>query len=117
MQSIKPDTCIELSHIDSPEMCAVLPLEGGNFPFVRLIFSNQLKRRTLIDTGSYANALTESLFTDLNLNNPKSLTLEKPSFNSVRMASGQKVPIAIKARISFQIGLHLLQDKYFDFTY
>ena len=70
-------------------MCAVLPLEGENLSYVCLKFSNQIKRRALIDTGSCANALPEPLFKDLNLTNPKSLTLEKPFFNSVRMASGQ----------------------------
>ena len=59
-------------------MCAVLPLEGENLSYVRLKFSSQIKRRALIDTGSCANALPESLFNDINLTNPKSLTLEKP---------------------------------------
>ena len=69
--------------MDTPEMCAVLPLEGENISYVRLKFSNQIKRRALFDTGSFANALPESLFNDLNLTNPKYLTLEKPFFSSV----------------------------------
>ena len=69
-------------------MCAVLPLEGENLSYVRLKFSNQIKRRIVIDTGFCANALPESLFNDLDLTSPKSLTLEKPFFNAVRMASG-----------------------------
>ena len=91
VQSQKPDICNEFSHKDPPEMGAVLPLEGENLSYVRLKFSNQIKRRALIDTGSCANALPESLFNDLNLTNPKSLTSEKPFLNSVRMASGQRV--------------------------
>ena len=81
------DTCNNFSHIDSPEMCAVLPLEGENFSYVRMKISNQVKRRALIDTGSCASALPESLYIDPNLTNPKSLTLEKPFLSSVRMAS------------------------------
>ena len=77
-------------------MCAVLPLEGENLSYVRLKFGNQIKPRALIDTGSCANALPESSFIDLNLTNPKPLTLEKPFFIPSRMASGQR---------SFQIGL------------
>ena len=69
-------------------MCAVLPLVGENTSFVRLRFSNQNRRRALIDTGSCANALPESLFNDFNLTNTKSFTLEKPFFISLRMASG-----------------------------
>ena len=112
VQSKKPDTCNEFSHIDPPEMCAVLPLEGENLSYVRLKFSSQTKRRALIDTGSCANALPESLFNDINLTNPKSLTLEKPFFNSVRMASGQRVPVDKQAKISFQIGPHYFQDSF-----
>ena len=59
-------------------MCAVLPSEGENLFYVRLNFSSQIKRRVLIDTGSCANALLESLFKDFDLTNPKSLTLEQP---------------------------------------
>ena len=112
VQSKKPDTCNVFSHIDPPEMCAVLPLEGENLSYVRLKVSNQSKRRALIDTGACANALPESLFIDLSLTNPKSLTLEKPFFNSVRMASGQRIPVDKRAKISFQIGPHYFQDSF-----
>ena len=105
VQSKKPDTCNEFSHIDPPEMCAVLPLEGENLSYVRLKFSTQIKRRALIDTGSCANALPESLFIDLNLTNPKSLTLGKPFFNSVRMASGQRVPVDKQKKYQFRSDL------------
>ena len=84
-------------------MCAVLPLEGENFSYVRLNFSIQIRRRALIDTS--ANALPESLFNDLNLTNPKSLTLEKPFFNSVRMASDQKVRWTNKQKCHFRSDL------------
>ena len=90
-------------------MCAVLLLDGENLSYVRLKFSNQNKRRALIDTSSCANVLPESFFDDLNLTDPKSLTLEKPFFNSVRMASGQRVPVNKQAKISFQIGPHCFQ--------
>ena len=93
-------------------MCAVLPLEEENLSYVRLEFSSQIKRRALIDTGSCANALPESLFNDINLTNPKSLTLEKPFFNSVRMACGQRVPVDKQAKISFQIGPHYFQGSF-----
>ena len=79
-------------------MCAVLPLEGENFSDVHLNFYGQNERRALIDTGSCANALPESLFNDSNLTNPKSVTLEKPFFNSVRMASGQRIPVDKQAK-------------------
>ena len=46
----------------------------------------------------------------LNLNNPKSLTLDKPSFNSVRMAFDQNFQIDKQANCSFQIGPHFFQD-------
>ena len=93
-------------------MCAVLPLEGENLSYVRMKFSSRIKRRALIDTGSCANDLPESLFNDINLTNPKSLTLEKPFFNSVRMASGQRVPVDKHAKISFQIGPYYFQDSF-----
>ena len=47
------------------------------------------------------------------LTNPKSLTLEKPFFNSVRMASGQRVAVDKQAKISFQIGPDYFQDSFF----
>ena len=97
---------------DPPEMCAVLPLEGENLSYIRLKFSGQIKRRALIDAGSCANALPESVFNDINLTNPKSLTLEKPYIYSVRMASGQRLPVDKQAKVSFQIGLHHFQDSF-----
>ena len=112
VQSKKPDTCNEFSHIDPPEMCAVLPLQGENLSYVRLKFSSQIKRRALIDTGSCAIALPESFFNDLNLTKPKSLTFQKPFFNSIRMASVQRVPVDKQAKISFQIGPHCFQDSF-----
>ena len=114
-QSKKPDTCNIFSHIDPPELCAVLPLEGETpsyLSYVRLNFSSQIKRRALIDTGSCANALPESLFKDINLTNPKSLTSERPLFSSVRMASDQRVPVDKQAKFSFQIGPHYFQDNF-----
>ena len=93
-------------------MCAVLPLEGENLSYVRLIFPNQIKRRALIDTGSCANAVPDSLFNDLDVTNPKSLILEKPFFTSVRMASGHRRPVDKQAKISFQIGSHFFQDSF-----
>ena len=68
--------------------------------------------RAPIDTGSCANALPDSLFIDLNLSNPKLITLKKPTFNSVRMACAQKVPIDRQANILFQIGPHFFQDSF-----
>ena len=65
-----------------------------------------------MDTSSCANALPASLFNDINLTNPKSFTLEKPFFNSVRMASGQRFPADKQAKISFQIGPHCFQDSF-----
>ena len=88
-------------------MCAVLPLEGENLSYVRLNFSGQIKRRALIATNSCANALPESLFNDLNLINPKSLTLEKPFFRSVRMDSSQKVPVDKQANFHFRSDLSI----------
>ena len=93
-------------------MCAVLPLEGENLSYVHSKFSSQIKRRTLMDTGSSANALPESFLNDIKLTNPKPLTLEKPLFNSVRMASGQRVPVDKQAKKSFQIGPHFFQDSF-----
>ena len=93
-------------------MCAVLPLEDENLSYVRLKFSSQIKRRALIDTGSCAKALLESLFRDLNLTNPKSSTLENPVFNSVRRVSGQRLPVDKQAKKLFQIGPHYFQNNF-----
>lgn len=46
-----------------------------------------------INPTEMSAVLPESFFNDLRLNNPKSLTLEKASFNSARKASGPKIPI------------------------
>ena len=48
----------------------------------------------------------------MTLTNPKCLILGKPLFNSVRMASGQRVPVDKQAKISFQIGPHYFQDSF-----
>ena len=100
VQSKKPDTCKVLSHIVLPDMCTVLSLEGENLSYVRLKISNQFKRRTLIDTGSCANALLEPLFKDRNVSNPKSSTFEELFTNSVRLASGYRVSTDKQAKFS-----------------
>ena len=107
-----PDTCNEENYNESPEVCAVLPLEGENLLYVRLKFTYDLKRRALIDTGSCANALPESIFLELQTNIPNQIVMEDPSFTSVRMASGQKVTIKKQAKISFKIGTHTFQDSF-----
>ena len=66
----------------------------------------------MIDTSSCAKALPEFLFFDLNLINPKSLTLDKLFFNSARMVSGQRDPVDKQAKISFQMGPHCFQDSF-----
>ena len=112
MQSQQPETSNEFSHIDPPEMCAVLPLERENLSYYRLKFSSQIKGRALIDTSSCSIALPESLFNDLNLNNSKSSSLEKPPFSSVRKASGQRIPVDKQAKSSIEIGSHYFQDSF-----
>ena len=85
---------------------------GRKSSYVPVNFSNQIKRRAFIETGSFANALPESSFNEFNSTNPNYLTLEKPSFHTVRMASGQRVPIDEQAKKSFKIGPHYFQDSF-----
>ena len=96
----------------STRNCAVFPLKAENLTFVRLKVSIEIKRRTLIDTGLCANALSEFLLDALYLSNSKYSTLEKHFFLSVRMASGQRVPFDKQAKISFQIGPQYFQDSF-----
>ena len=112
VQSKKLDTCNEFSTLDPPEMCAVLSLEGENVSYVRLKFFIQIKRRALIDTGSCANALPESLLHDLQMSHPSILT---SSFHPDRMASGQRIPITKQANITLQIGPHSFRDSFLIF--
>ena len=44
--------------------CAVIPLED-QLSYVPLTFSENLKRRALIDTGAFANALPQKLIDEL----------------------------------------------------
>ena len=44
VQSQKPDKVNKFSHIDQPEMCAILQLGGKNLSYVRLMFSSQIKK-------------------------------------------------------------------------
>ena len=106
-----PATCNETYH-DTQRMFAVLPLEGEKLIYVRLKFISDLKRRAITVTGSSANALPESIFLELQTNMPNQIVMEKSSFTSVRMASGQKVTIKKQAKISFKIGIHTFQDSF-----
>ena len=90
-------------------MCAILPFEGESVSYVRLNFLNQIKPRALIDTGSCADALPESLFNALNLFYPNSLTLEKPFCTTVRMASGQIVRLIIQQKFHFRSDLSIFK--------
>ena len=99
----KPDTCNNdlQSHEQLDALCAIFPSKGENLSYVRPKFSSITKRRALIDTGSCANALPQSLFDDLEKQNPNGITLETPSFTSVRMASGQKIVIDKQAFVFY----------------
>ena len=109
-----PVTCNVENCNESPEVCAVLPLEGENLLYVRLKFNSDIKRRALIDTGSCANALPQSIFLKLQMHIPNQIVMEEPSLTSVRvrMASGQKITITRQAKISFQMGPHTFQDSF-----
>ena len=98
--------------MDPSKLFAVLSSERQNYFYVRLKFSNQLNWRFLTDTGSCANALLESFFNELNLTNLKPLIAEKPFPYSVRMDSGERLPIWKQAEVSSQIGLHYFQDSF-----
>ena len=106
MQSKKPETCNEFPHKDPVALCAVLTLEGKNLSYVLLKIYNQIKQKTYSDAGSCFYVLLVSSNKDVNLINPKCLTLEKRSFSSLRMAFGQRAPIDKQAKMSFQVGLH-----------
>ena len=77
-----------------------------------MTFAPQIRRRALIDTGSCANAMPQNLFDELIGNHPQLLTIESPNFTSVRMASGQKIPIQKQVSLTFSIGLHSFKDSF-----
>ena len=54
--------------------------------------------------------MPQSLFKELNINNPQRFILEKPSFTSVRKASGQKILIDKQTKGYFQFGSLYFQD-------
>ena len=93
-------------------MCAVIPLEGENLSYFRLKFSNEIKQRASIDTGSCANALSESLKNDFNSTSPKSFTLEKPFINSDKTASGQSILMDKQAKNSFYVRPRYFQHSF-----
>ena len=89
-----------------------MPLEGENLSYVRLKFSTQIRRRALIDTGSCANAMPQNLFDELSKNHPDILQRETPQFNSVRMASGQRISVQNQVNLRFSIGIHSFTDSF-----
>ena len=106
------DICNEEIHNKSPEVCAVLPLEGEKVLHVRLKFNSDLERRALIGTGSCANALPQSCFLEIQTNMPNRTVMEEPSVTSVRIESGQRITIEKQAKISFKIGTHTFQGSF-----
>ena len=110
---MKSGLCYELGQVVLPEMCAVLSFEGEDFPYVRLKISNRNKQKISFDSGSFSNVLPETSIKDLKLKDPKLLCLRKYFFSSARMPSGQNLPITIQTKISFQIGSHYFQVRFF----
>ena len=105
----KPEIC---KNTETEDVCAILPLEGENLSYVRLKFSPQIRRRALIDTGSCANAMPQNLYDELLQNHPELLQKETPQFNSVRMASGQRISVQNQVNLRFSIGIHSFTDSF-----
>ena len=86
------------------EINVIISLEDiKSLNYISLIFSNNLSRKALIDTGACASALPEKVNRLILGNNPDNVSrLEPMPSSSIKMASGRLLKIIGKCRIKFE---------------
>ena len=91
----------------------VILLGGENLMYIPLKFENKLRRRTLIDTRAYANAMPADVYKKLKHDSPNSISeLQQASFLNVKVASGRTVKVLAQVDGKFKPNDHNFQDSF-----
>ena len=95
------------------EMNAYIPLEGENLMYLPLKFDNNVKRKTLIDTGACAYAMPANFNEKLREASPNSLSdLKQAAFSNVTVESGRIVKALGQIDVQFEIIEHNFEDTF-----
>ena len=89
---------------------ACISLEGDLLSYVPLKFSNTQQRKALIDTGAFANAISEKDYHEL-----KSFGTQLSSaseVSKVKLASRQLITVRGQIELTFSIAKHLFTEKF-----
>ena len=85
-------------------LAAVILLEGDKLLYVPLEFSAKIKTRSLIDTGTCAIAIPESLCKEILLNDEiEKRRIPNSQFKIVRMTSGKSLQVIGEIALKFRI--------------
>ena len=81
--------------------------------YIPLKFENELRRRTLIDTGACANAMPADFYKDLKEESPNSISeVQQASFLNVKVASVRTVRVLALVDVKFKVNDHNFQDSF-----
>ena len=93
------------------QLFSIVPLLGRTLSYVKIKFNGELERRTLIDTGAFANVISREYYKELINTNINSITeIEKPDLDKVKIANGNIVKIDKAIRVLFKLGTQTLTE-------
>ena len=78
-------------------------MRSSLLPYVKIQFNNGISHRALIDTGAFANFISNRLLQQITGTDKNTIKLEQPDCTSVKMAGGQLVRIEKQAEIKFKL--------------
>ena len=107
------DKTEETTQSEDHQITACISLEGDILSNVPLKFSSKETRKTLIDTGACANAISEHDYEDFksSCGNISQLTTPK-QVSKVKLASGQLIPVRGQIELQFFIANHSFKETF-----
>ena len=99
------------------QLFSIVPLLGRTLSYVKIKFNGESERRTLIDTGAFANVISREFYKELINTSINSITeIEKPDLDKVKMANGNIVKIDKAIKVTFKLGTHSLKTSLFQLS-
>ena len=78
-------------------------MRSSLLPYVKIKFNSGISRRALIDTGAFANVISNRLLQAITEIDKNGVEVKQPDCTSVKMAGGQLVRVEKKAKIKFKL--------------
>ena len=95
------------------QLFSIVPLLGRTLSYVKVKFNGQLDRRTLIDTGAFANVISRDFnWEPINTNINSKTEIAKPDLDNFKMANGNIVKIGKAVKVTFKLGTQTFTEDF-----